>query len=66
MIPIFDEDGRIAYALENHKADIPILIPTFPKAKGKFRYHTPVKAAKANKNAKSKRRMVKQSRKHNR
>lgn len=24
MIPIFDEDGRIAYALENHKADIPI------------------------------------------
>lgn len=66
MIPIFDEDGRIAYVLENHKADIPILIPTFPKAKGKFRYHTPMKAAKAKKNAKSKRRMVKQSRKHNR
>ena len=66
MIPIFDEDGRIAYALENHKADIPILIPTFPKKKSKFRYNTPMKAEKAKKNAKSKRRMVKQSRKHNR
>lgn len=66
MIPIFDEDGRIAYALENHKVDIPILIPIFPKEKSKFRYNTPMKAAKAKKNAKSKRRMVKQSRKHNR
>lgn len=67
MILTFDEDGRIAYVLENHKADIPILIPTFPKKKkGKFRYHTPMKATKAKKNAKSKRRMVKQSRKHNR
>lgn len=64
--PIFDEDGRIAYVLENHKADIPILIPIFPKKKSKFRYNTPMKAAKAKKNAKSKRRMVKQSRKHNR
>lgn len=66
MIPIYDEYGRIAYVLENNKADIPILIPTFPKKKGKFRYNTPMKAAKAKKNAKSKRRMVKQSRKHNR
>ena len=66
MIQIFDEDGRIAYVLENHKANIPVLIPTFPKKKGKFRYNTPVKAAKAKKNAKSKRRMVKQNRKHNR
>lgn len=66
MIPIYDEDGKIAYVLENHKANIPVLIPTFPKKKGKFRYNTPVKAAKAKKNAKSKRCMVKQSRKHNR
>lgn len=35
-------------------------------ARCKFRYNTPVKVAKAKKKAKSKRRMVKQSRKHNR
>lgn len=66
MIPIFDEDGRIVHVLENHKANIPILIPIFPKKNGKFRYNTPMKAAKAKKNAKSKRHMVKQSRKRNR
>ena len=66
MIQIFDEDGRIACMLENHKANIPILIPIFPKKKSKFRYNTPIKAAKAKKNAKSKRHMIKQSRKRNR
>ena len=66
MIQIFDGDERLVCVLENHKANIPILIPIFPKKKSKFRYHTPMKAAKAKKNAKSKRRMVKQSRKHKR
>lgn len=66
MRQIYDEDGEIAYVLETHKADIPILIPTSPKEKCKFRYNTPIKAAKKRKQVKSKRRIVKQSRKHNR
>lgn len=66
MRQIQEEDGRMAYVLENYKADIPILIPTSPKEKCKYRYNTPVKAAKAKKKAKAKKRMSKQSRKRNR